>query len=114
MKVELDQTRKREIQQEAKVVSRRLKRIVRKEVERYKKERVREIEDLKREDCRFMWKALKDLSGWTSRDTVSSTVLDEAKRKSKARECIECGASRSVCSALRTKMESLKRILGKE
>ena len=102
VKAELDQARRKELQQEAKVVSRKLKRLVRKEVERFKKERVREIEDLKREDCRFMWKALKDLSGWTSRDTVSSTVLDEAKKEVEARECTECGASRSVCSALRT------------
>ena len=86
MKVELDQARRKELQQEARVVSRKLKRLVRKEVERFKKERMREIEDLKREDCRFMWKALKDLSGWTSRDTVSSTVLDERKKKSNARE----------------------------
>ena len=33
-----------------------------------------------------MWKALKDLSGWTSRDTVSSTVLDEAKKEVEGEE----------------------------
>jgi hypothetical protein len=42
---------------------------------------VREIENLEREDCRRMWKELKELSGWRTKSSLPDSVLDEKQRE---------------------------------
>ena len=62
-------------------VSSNLKRGNRKAVNKFKREQIEEIENLEIDDCRRMWKELKKLSGWTSKEKISETVMNERKEE---------------------------------
>ena len=80
-KTEKEAARRVEIKVKAKKVNTKLKKRIRNEINSYKREQVKEIEDLEVDDCRRLWKELKALSGWTSKDSISDTVMNEAKEE---------------------------------
>jgi hypothetical protein len=51
-------------------LDRELKKRIRREREKWKTDQLEEIEQLKPEDCRRMWKELKTLSNWTTREPL--------------------------------------------
>ena len=77
-----DETEKRKLlKEEVSKVSRKLKQCTRKAINQFKREQVKEIENLEQDDCRRMWKELKALSGWSRKEDTSNTVLDEKKQE---------------------------------
>ena len=56
-------------------VNKQLGKMIRNEREKFRQEQAKEIEKLKKTDCKRMW--LKRLSGWKSSLPVPETVLDE-------------------------------------
>ena len=70
-------------------MSNNLKRKTRKVISEFKREQVKEIEGLEVDDCRRMWKELKALSGWTSRESVSQVLLNERKEEVSSEEGVK-------------------------
>jgi hypothetical protein len=81
MKKEKDEERKKRLRLQTSKVNKQLKQRIREAIISFKCERVREIENLEREDCRRMWKELKELSGWRTKSSLPDSVLDEKQRE---------------------------------
>ena len=62
-------------------MSKELKKRTRQAINKYHREKVAEIESLAPDECRRMWKELKSLSGWKTKDELSETVFDDTKQE---------------------------------
>lgn len=80
LKEENVENRKR-IKSELVKVGNKLKRLTNKAINAYKRERVKEIEDLEITDCKRMWKELKKLTEWSRKEEVSEVMLNEKKQE---------------------------------
>ena len=60
-----------------------LKKRIRQERDTFQKEKMTEIEDLQRTDCRRMWQELKRMAGWTSKSKEKEIqgVLDDKQEE---------------------------------
>ena len=81
IKKQTDKDRRMELKCEVQKLNQKLKQKVRKAINGFKREQVREIENLEVDDCRRMWKELKTLSGWTSKEKISNSLFDEKKEE---------------------------------
>ena len=68
---------KGQILKEIYTVNNTLKTSIRHERNRFKKEQMKEIEDLQKTDCRRMWQELKRMAGWTTKEKEIQGVLNE-------------------------------------
>jgi hypothetical protein len=89
VKRERERERREKLKQEVVRISKRLKQQTRKTINRHKREQTEEIEGLERDDCRRMWKELKDLAGWTSKEGISETMFDEKKQEVSGEKVLE-------------------------
>ena len=81
IKKEKDVVKRLVLKKELTKVSNNLKRKTRKAINQFKRDQIEEIENLQVDDCRRMWKELKKLSGWSSKEAISNTVLNERKEE---------------------------------
>ena len=79
IKAEMNAENRNALKAQLKRVNKQLKSRTRKAINEYKLEQVAEIERLQSDDCRRMWKELKNLSGWAHKDELSATMFDEEK-----------------------------------
>lgn len=76
MKAEDNVEKRQVIKEQLWKTNKKLKLRTRKAINEFKTEQVKEIERLEANDCRRMWKELKTLAGWESKDRLPETVLD--------------------------------------
>jgi len=72
---------KKLIIEEIYTVNNALKKEIRQEREKFRKDQMAEIENLNQTDCRKMWQELKRMAGWTSKEKEIQTVLDEKQEE---------------------------------
>ena len=58
-----------------------LKKRIRQERDKFRKEQITEIEDLQQTDCRRMWQELKRLAGWTGKTKEIQAVLNDKQEE---------------------------------
>ena len=76
---EEDVEKRKRIKAELARVGNKLRRITKKTINTYKRERVREIEELEVTDCKRMWRELKKLTEWSRKEEISEVMLNEKK-----------------------------------
>ena len=76
-----DGERRKRVKAELSRVGNKLRRLTKKAVNGYKRERVKEIEELEVGDCKRMWKELKKLTQWTRKEEGSETMMNEKKEE---------------------------------
>ena len=78
---ETDVTKKKVLKKELSRVGNQMRRLTKKAVNGYKRQRVKEIEELETNDCKRMWKELKKLTVWSRKDEISDVMLNEKKEE---------------------------------
>jgi Reverse transcriptase (RNA-dependent DNA polymerase) len=89
VKAERDAITRAAIKKQVTRLNKQLKKRIREEISMWKREQVKEIEDLEVDDCRRMWKELKTLCRWNHQETVSDVVLNEEKQEVSGEEVKE-------------------------
>jgi hypothetical protein len=70
-------------------VNNTLKKRIRKERDKFRKEQITEIEDLQQVDCRRMWQELKRLAGWTVKTKEIQAVLNDNQEEVRDEEALK-------------------------
>ena len=70
-------------------VNNTLKKSIRKQRDKFRKEQITEIEDLQQVDCRRMWQELKRLAGWTVKTKEIQAVLNDNQEEVRDEEALK-------------------------